>query len=75
MEEGIDYKYTYKTGETPVERLRNKISGLTTLIDLLSKKIDDPIMCELIRKTKEGFEDIRTLLDDAEEDYKKLKNS
>lgn len=66
MKEGKDYRYVYKSDENPVERLRNKLSGIYTLLDLLSKTEQTPIMAALIEKTKESLPDIRMLLDDAE---------
>lgn len=56
-------KYPYKPGESIAERLRNKISCLTTIIHILGAKEDNK---KLIDKAEESIDDIRVILDDAD---------
>lgn len=56
-------KYPYKPGETIAERLRNKISCLTTIIHILGAKKENK---RLLKEAEESLVDIRIILDDAE---------
>lgn len=48
----MDFKYHYKEGETPEERLRNKLQSVFFLV-------------EILEKNKEQFGGIRELIDSA----------
>ena len=54
-----EYKYNYKEGETPIERLRNKLSCVFTLLHILKPKKETI-------DTDALMEEVRDLLDDAE---------
>ena len=54
--------YTYREGETPEERLRNKIQPLFTLVSILEAKGE--VTPEVIALSKSTVNDIRDLLDD-----------
>lgn len=56
-------KFPYKPGETIGERLRNKISCLTTIIHILGAKKENKM---LLKEAEESLSDIRLLLEDAD---------
>ena len=60
-------KYSYKQGETPIERLRNKIQVLFGVISLA--EVDErasPELKEAAGKASGVLEDVKDLLDDVE---------
>lgn len=59
MKEGQDYKYTYKKDESPIERLRNKLSYVFTLMDVFKPKGKE-------KEIDSIKQDIQDLLTDAE---------
>jgi len=63
MKEGTDYTYVYRKGETPIERLRNKIACLDTILSILGIKRQNE---KLLKEANESMNDIRILLNDAE---------
>tara|TARA_R100000656_G_scaffold72850_2_gene54318 strand:+ start:587 stop:817 length:231 start_codon:yes stop_codon:yes gene_type:complete len=59
-------KYNYKEGETPIERLRNKIQAIFGTISLAEVQDCNPMLQESAKKSANVLEDIKILLDDAE---------
>ena len=68
----MDLKYTYLTGETPEERLRNKLQPLLSLVDMV--KEGTPISSTLLTSCITCKEIIRDLLDDITPFYIEIPN-
>lgn len=59
-------KFNYKEGETPIERLRNKIQALFGTISMAEIQDCSPMLQESAKKATKILDDIKILLDDAE---------
>jgi hypothetical protein len=62
MNETPRFAYTYREGETPEERLRNKIQPLFTLVSML--EAGATVSPEVISLSRATVTDIRSLLND-----------
>lgn len=61
-------KYEYKKGETPEERLRNKLQPLFYIFNSIKRK--EPITDKHLKICEKNIEDVNKILDDIPEFYK-----
>jgi len=66
------YKYPYTGTQTPIERLRNHLSTVFTLVQL-TKMRAELISKDLVEGATDDLTDIRLILDDIEYDYTKAR--
>lgn len=70
--ESKKYLYNYKEGESPSERLRNRIASFSFIVSILSSGKRTENTEYLIQQTNEQLEDINKILSDIETDLENV---